>query len=94
VQDLRLTVVCIHSRTSPPLLLVQSLSNSCLEAGFLPLVASPNPKPNLELVVSIPESLLNLPKLTGRGTRGSEGAAEGIGICIDGGTFLRVRVRE
>jgi hypothetical protein len=40
-------------------------------------------------------SLLNLPKLTGRETSGGEGAAEGIGICIDEGTYdLRVRVKE
>ena len=56
---------------------------------------SPSPNPNPELVVSIPESLLNLPKLTGRETSGGEGAAEGIGICIDEGTYdLRVRVKE
>jgi hypothetical protein len=64
---------------------------------FLPLIGSPKPKPNSELVVSIPESLLNLPKLpvTGRETSGGEGAADGIGICIDEGTYdLRVRVKE
>jgi hypothetical protein len=50
------------------------------------------------LFVSIPESLLNLPKLTGRETSGGpggEGAAEGIGMCIDEGTYdLRFELKN
>lgn len=46
-----------------------------------------------ELVVSIPESLLNLQKLTGCERSGGEGEADGIGICIEGTYDLRLRVK-
>ena len=53
-------------------------------------MASPSSYP--EFVVSISESLLSLPKLTGRATSGDEGAGEKIGICIDEGTYIESKL--
>ena len=46
-----------------------------------------------ELVVSIPESLINMQKLTGCERSGGESEADGIGICIEGTYDLRLRVK-